>query len=187
MSLDNKAIVSLVKKNPILAACIVVGLGLAVIIYARSGSDAEQQSELDRKTEEGKRYHANLANSAQLTDELQAVTEANRLVRERAVNPADLAKNLQYFYRIEAETGVKFIDLRQLGSGGAASTGTKRVASVYIPVNYTISVEGEFSKIITFLRNLERGAHFYRLNTMTASEAAGSTKLVLNIDLLGKP
>lgn len=189
MSLDTKALVSLVKKNPILSACLVAGLGLAATVYARSGLEAEQQAALDQKAAEGRRYHANLTNSAQLADELQAVTEANRLVRERAVNPADLAKNLQYFYRIEAETGVKFIDLRQMGSGSAAQAATPAAGGkrVYIPVNYTMSVEGEYPKIIAFLRSLERGTHFCRLNTMTASEATGITKLVLNIDLLGQP
>ncbi len=178
MSFDTKALVSLVTKNPTLAACIVVGLGLAVTIYARSGFGEGQQLELDQKAAEGKRYHANLTNSVQLPDELQAVAEANRMVRQRAINPSDLAKNLQYFYRIEAETGVKFIDLRQVGSGSA---------SIYIPVNYTMSVSGGFSQIITFLRNLEHGAHFYRLNSMTASETGGTTLVILNIDLLGKP
>ena len=141
----------------------------------RSGSGSELRAELDQKSAEGKRYHTNITHSAELPNELQAVIDANRIVRERSTNPSDLAKNLQYFYRIEAETGV------------SSSTGTKRAEAVYVAVNYTMSVTGDFSKLITFLKNLEHGARFYRLNSMTASVTAAGTTFILNVDLLGQP
>ncbi len=187
MSLDNKALLALVKKNPVLSACSLISLILFVVIYMRSGLGSELRAELDQKSAEGKRYHANLANPAQLPSELAVVTEANRIVRERAINPSDLAKNLQYFYRIEAETGVKFTDLRQVGAGISSSTGTKHAGAVYVAVNYTMSVSGDFPKIIIFLKNLEQGTRFYRLNSMTTSVTGAGTTLVLNVDLLGRP
>lgn len=188
MSLDAKALLSLVKKKPVLSVCLVVGLGLAITIYARSGLGDEQQAQLDQKRDEGRRYHVNLTSATQLVDDLKTVTEANRMVHERAINPADLARNLQYFYRLEAETGVKFTDLRQMGSGSTApATAKKQPVSTYVPVNYTISVVGDFPKLINFLRNLEQGAHFYRLNGMTASGTGSTVTLNLNVDLLGQP
>ncbi len=187
MSIDAKSLLAVVKKNPILSVCSLVGLILFAVIYVRSGLGSELKAELDQKSAEGKRYHANLINSARLSNELQVVMDANRIVRERAINPADLAKNLQYFYRIEAETGVKFTDLRQLGFGSSSSTGQKRVGAVYVAVNYAMSVSGNFPNIITFLKNLEQGAHFCRLNSMTASVTGADTTLVLNVDLLGQP
>lgn len=192
MSLDGKALISLVKKNPLLAGCAVIGLGLLVTIYFRSGLGEERKTELDQKQTEGRRYHANLTNSAQLTEDLQVLVEANRIVRDRAINPADLAKNLQYFYRIEAETGVKYTDLRQVGvvAGGKATpaAGAKpSAASSYVPINYTVSVSGDFPAMINFLRSLERGGHFCRLNGMVASLTASSVTINLNVDLLGQP
>jgi len=187
MSLDAKLFLPLVKKNPILILCVVAGLGLAVTIYARSGLGREQQMELDQKADEGKKYHANLANSIQLFDELQTLTEANLLVHERAIKPSDLATNLQYFYRIEAETGVKFVDLHQTDSGNSPSPTVKRGATIYTPVNYSMRVSGDFSQIIAFLKNLEHGAHFCRLNSMTASQPGGGMVVTLNVDLLGQP
>ena len=187
MSFDTKILVPLVKKNPILSACGLTSLILFAAIYMRSGSGSELRAELDQKSAEGKRYHANITHSAELPSELQAVIDANRVVRERSTNPSDLAKNLQYFYRIEAETGVKFTDLRQLGTGISSSTGTKRADAVYVAVNYTMSVTGDFSRLITFLKNLEHGARFYRLNSMTASVTGAGTTFILNVDLLGQP
>ena len=182
MSLDATALQSFVKKYPLLVGCIVLGLGLGGTIYARSGMDSDLSDELQQRSAEGKRYHTNLANAAQLPDELQTLLDANHVVREHAINPDDLAKNLQYFYRIEAETGVKYTDLRQTGP-----TGGKRLGSVYVPVNYVISVTGDFSNIITFLRSLENGAHFYRLNSLVASGKNSDVTINVNIDLLGQP
>ena len=182
MSLDAKTLQSLVKKYPVLAGCIIVGPGLAITIYTRSDMSSTLAAELDQRSAEGKRYHANLLNAVQLNEELQTVMDANRVVKEHAINPADLAKNLQYFYRIEAESGVKYTDLRPIGSANP-----KRSGSVYIPVNYAITVTGDFLNIITFLRNLEQGAHFYRLNGLVASGKDSSATLNLNVDLLGQP
>jgi hypothetical protein len=187
MSLTAKELLPLLRKNLILAVCIGLSLVLLAIIYLRSGLSADQQAELDQKSSEGKRYHANLLNAAQLTGELQAVVDANRLIKERAINPADLARNLQYFYRIEAETGIKYTDLRQMGGSGAPAVGAKKSSTIYAPVNYTISLQGDFAKTINFLRSLERGGHFYRLNGLVASGTNSEITLNLSVDLLGQP
>ena len=190
MSLDTKALTALVKKNPLLAGCAIASVGLLLAIYFRSGLNEERQTELDQKRNEGRRYHANLTNAVQLTEDLQTVTEANRIVFERAINPADLAKNLQYFYRLEAETGVKYTDLRQLGAVGSKAApvaGTKPPVTAYAPVNYMVGVTGEYPQIISFLRNLEGGGHFARLNGIVATLTGSNVTLNLNVDLLGQP
>jgi len=187
MSINSNDLLVFVKKNLILTICIALSSVLLVTIYLRSGLTDELQAEVQQKSDEGKRYHANLANASQLTSELQTVIEANRIVRDRAVNPDDLARNLQYFYRIEAETGVSYTDLRQLGGAGSSASGAKRPASAYVSVPYTISVHGDFTKIINFLRNVEQGAHFYRLNGLVAAGKSSDITLSLNIDLFGQP
>jgi len=191
MSLDTRALATFVKKNPLLIACIVLGLGLLATLYMRSGLREEQQAELAQKSTEGKRYHENLINAIRLDDELKAVTEANRVARERAIKPANLAENLQYFYRLEAETGVTYTDLRQQGVAAAKAPDPKKKSKepppAYVPVTYSISVEGDFPKIIAFLRSLEHGVHFYRLNSLIASGTGPKVTLHLNVDLLGQP
>jgi hypothetical protein len=182
MSLDAKALVAIARKQPILCVCGLVSVILLAVIYLRFDLSSAQQAELDQKNEDIKRYRANLANSAQLAEQVETVVKANQLVRDRAIAPGDLAKNLQYFYHIEAETGVKYSELRP---GAAAPKGT--ATGIYVPVNFNLTVTGDFPKIITFLRQLERGERFYRLNTMTATQTTSEVILALNIDLLGQP
>lgn len=183
MSLDGKTLLTVVTKNLIVTVCAVVSLVLVAVIYERSDLSDARHAELSQKSDDGKRYHANLINATRLPEDLQAVTDANRAVMERAIKPGDLAKNLQYFYRIEAETGVKLADLRQTG----VASGARAAGSIYVPVGYTISAEGNFAQVITFLKTLEQGSHFYRLNNLMVSGTASRVTLNLNIDLLGQP
>jgi len=183
MSLDAKALGAIARKQPILCVCGLVSVILLAVIYLRFDLSSAQQAELGQKNEDLKRYRTNLANSAQLAEQVEAVVKANQLVQDRAIRPGDLAKNLQYFYHIEAETGVKYSELRP----GAAAAPKGAAAGIYVPVNFTLTVTGDFPKIITFLRQLERGERFYRLNTMTVTQTASEVILNLNIDLLGQP
>ena len=200
MSLDTKDIVALFRKNPILSSCALVSVLLLLVVYFRFGLIASAQVELDQKNAEGKKYHDNVLNAGQLRAQMAVVAAANRIVRDRAMHPGNLAKNLQYFYRIEAETGVKYTDLKP----GAVSVENKLLAAPisgrtvpapaanksgmknYVPVNYAITVQGAFPQLVAFLRRLEQGGYFYRLNTMIISTVGPTISFNLNIDFLGE-
>ncbi len=182
MSLDSKALLAIIRKKPVLSGCALIGFVLLLTIYFRLGLVASAQEELDRKTDEGKKYHDNVINATQLEDQLSVVVAANRVAQEHLMHPSDLAKNLQYFYRIESETGVKYTDLKPNG----APTGNKLGLKAYIPVNYSITVQGEFPKLIDFLRRLEHGFYYYRLNTMVVTSTGATVTLALNVDFIGQ-
>ena len=101
-----------------------------------------------------------------------------------------LAINQQYFYRLESETGVKLLDLRQ-NPVPAAKLGAKNGG--YLGVPYNISIQGTFPQVIAFLRRLEHGRHFTRFNTVSIAKSVGSEAtadtltVALNIELLGTP
>ncbi len=183
MSLDSKVFVAILRKNPVLSGCALTSVVLLLIIYFRFDLISSAQEELDQKNAEGKKYHANVVNGSQLTAQLAEVVAANRSVHERAMHPGDLAKNLQYFYHIEAATGVKYTDLKI----HAVTKDNKLDAKTYIPIGCSITVQGEFSKIIVFLKHLEQGFYFYRLNTMVATTVGANITLTLNVDFIGQP
>jgi len=54
-------------------------------------------------------------------------------------------------------------------------------------LNYLVIVQGDFTQIITFLKRLEQGAYFCRINTAVASASGSNVTLNLNLDLLGIP
>lgn len=188
MSMDTRTFVTGIKKYPILVVSGIISVALLATLYARSDRFDLKQAELDKLSIEGNRYRANIANSAQLKEQLEFLIQANNAVKARAFKSESMALNLQYFYRLESETGVKYLDLRP-GSRQAEPGKSKPAASTaaYIPLNYMVNVQGDFTQIITFLKRLEQGVYFCQINTAQATGGGLSITLNLNLDLLGVP
>jgi hypothetical protein len=54
-------------------------------------------------------------------------------------------------------------------------------------LNYIVTIQGTYDQILTYLRHIEGGGYFARINT-AASTGSGSLLTVnLNLDLLGSP
>jgi len=183
MSIDNQVVVSSIKKYPLLVACCVISVGLAITLYVRSSLISEQKSELEKYSLEATRYQANVTNSAHLADQLDFLIQANKAAKARALSAEGVADKLQYFYRLESETGIRYLDLR-VGSKVAVDN---KKPSIYVPLNYILSVEGEYGQVISFLRNLEQGAYFARITSASSSGSGSIMKISLNVDILGVP
>jgi len=183
MSLDNQAVFSALKKYPLLATCCVISLGLALTLYFRSALSSEQKANLDKYALEAKGLQANVVNSTHLTEQLNFLIQANNAAQARTLSAEGVADKLQYFYRLESETGIRYLDLR----AGSKVVVNKKSPSTYVPLNYILSVEGEFGQIINFLRNLEQGPYFTRITSASSSGSGGIVKISLNLDILGVP
>ncbi len=183
-------LIALLKKNPISVGCAAVTLGLAVWTYIDSDDPPRLSTELDQVSTESHRLAANIKNSAQLHEQLNALAAARVEIEPRIVHVSELAKNLQYFYRIEAETGTKITDLQRNNQASPLKPGPK---GVYAPVGFTVSVEGEYPSILEFLRRLENGTHFCRVISGNLAKGgndvdrSGPLKLNLTLELLGQP
>jgi len=186
VSLQTKDLVGFVRKQPVLVVCSVISLALAVVLYFRSGALDEHDTH-----EEDAKLHINVEYSHNLPAQLLALQAANKEVQSRAVHPRELSLNLQYFYRIERETGVTDQGLHH--GGVIKPTGKAAAKSVYVPDAYAVTVQGEFRQVVDLLRHIEQGRHFSReVNAViTPSSAEGSTSsrvtLVLNLELLALP
>lgn len=191
MAISNEQVVALLKKNPVVTAAVVVCVALAAAHYFRSDLTAAAAARLDERTKEGQRLSANIKNSAQLPEQLARVSAAAKEAEGRLVKVGALANNLQYFYKLEADTGVKLLDLRQTtDSSRAAKTGR-------VPVSFAVTLHGEYPQVLDFLRRVESGAHYCRVRTANVvpfDAGAGSSglrsdaaKLTLNLELFGVP
>lgn len=180
MSIDSQTIKDGYKKYPVLYICGVIGVVMLAGIYFRFGLIEEQQTEVEKISAVGKRYTANITNASQLEDQVTFLKQANAAVRARGVRPSELALINQYFYRLEAETGIKM----QIG---ASPPSAPIKGSNFVPVNYSLTVEGDYQHIIGFLRRLEQGTHFARVNnaSLAVSPVTSLVVLKINIDLLG--
>ena len=180
MSINTQALLGGFKKYPLLVISVLMILVLLGILYARLGLIEAQQAELDKYLAEDSRHRANISNTGQLQEQLDFLIQANKAVKDRALAAGVVAQNLQYFYRLEAEVGIKYLDLRP----GSRLSGK---SSTYVPLNHIVNVQGSFTQIITFLRKLEQGVYFCRINSALASSDGDVVTLNLNLDLLGVP
>lgn len=180
MSINAQSIAAGVKKYPVLVVCGIVGIALLVVLYLRSDLLSAQQAELDKYAAEGSRYQANIANATQLQEQLNFLVQANEAVKARTLSAESLAQNLQYFYRLESEVGVK----TEVRSG--IRTATPKSAT-YVSLNYIVNLQGDLKQLLTYVRHMERGAYFSRINAASVTKNDSVISLNLNIDLLGAP
>jgi hypothetical protein len=185
-------LVSLLKANPISVACGALALTLGVGIYFRSDRVPESEALLDERASLGERIDVNINNGVQLADQYAAIVAARQQIEARLIHPDEIAKNLQYFYKVEAETGTKLLDLRQ-NQMQAGKPGAKSKSS-YISVGYSMAVRGDYVRLLDFLRHLESGQRFCRVTSVTigvigSTEKDRANELTLNLglELLGQP
>lgn len=185
--MSNEQLIALLKKNPVSVACALISLLIGVALYFRSDLVPDTAKLLEQKIAEGERLNANVKNSAQLPEQLAAITEARAEIEKRLVRGSELAKNLQYFYRLEAETGAKLLVMRQ-NPVAAPKPGAK---PALIGISYTVSFQGPYFTVMEFLRRLESGTHFCRVSqagiSIIGNNRGGPLTVSLSLELLGQP
>lgn len=189
--MNSAALGELLKKY--LIASIFVGTSILLIaaIVFRSGEVPEREKILEQKSADGRRLQSNITNSALLHEHVNSLSEVNKAVVEQLVNPNQLAENLQYFYRIEAASGAKLVDVRQVYSAASAK-GSK---GAFVPIPYTISIQGGFRTVLNFVRRIEKSNRISRIMTASLGQASGGgehegqevVSMNLNVELLGIP
>lgn len=190
--ISNDEVIALIRKNPLATGCLAAALLLGAGIYWRSSAVPERQAQLEQKSVEGRRIARNLRYAAQLPEQLATMTQAVAAIEPRLVRADELAKNLQYFYKLEADTGVKLTDLRQLAAPTAPGrTGKAAASSGFGTVGFTVSLQGEYLALLDFLRRLENGVHYSRVTLASASvispDRSGPLSLQLTVELLSQP
>ena len=191
--MNTAALTAFIKKQPIGFACAVLCLVFAVLLYVRSNKTDEKQAEYEAKSAERTQILANVRNSDHLRELVAEMQAYAKEMESRLVHAGQLAVNLQYFYKLEAENEVKLMDVRQGPLPRAAK-------ALYVGVPYSVTVQGSYKHVLSFLQRLEAGAHFCRFNTVTFGKLVGGSEgladssgsnanmnLSLNIELLGTP
>jgi Tfp pilus assembly protein PilO len=184
-------LLALVKKYPIAFACGVVCLLCAVAFYFRMDAIDEARTAFEAKDKEAKAIAQNARHTSGLAEQVAEMQAAGKQIESRLMHATDLANNLQFFYRLEAETGVKLVDARQnpiaAGKPGAAKP-------LYVPVSFSITLQGTYAQVWSFFRRLETGPHFAHfdrlaLNKLGAGgkDASDQMNAVFTVELLGTP
>lgn len=179
------------KKQPIGFACGLICVLCAGWLYFRSGEIEIRQAEYEAKSAEAAKVGSNVSISKNLPEQVTELQTATKELESRLVKNGQLAVNLQYFYKLEAENEVKLLDVRQNALPRTAKTG-------YVGIPYNVNVQGPYKNVMTFLQRLEKGRHFCRINNATFTKTAGASDgslqgaasgmtLTLTLELLGLP
>jgi Tfp pilus assembly protein PilO len=183
-------ITAILKKHPLGVVCGLVTIICGGLLYQRAENIAASQTELEARTTEANKMIANVRNSTGLAEQVAEIQAQRKELESRLLKAGQLAVNLQYFYKLEAETDVKLQgDVRQ---GIAAKTNRS-----YIGVPFSVSVQGTYPQVVSFINKLQNGRHLCRITTATLNKGNGSDSaaasaerdmmLTLNLELLGQP
>lgn len=184
MSLEGKDIVNAAKKRPIVFICAALIFILLGLMYWRSGEIPELQGQVDDRTSVLRKSKINVTYSVQLDAQLKALTDINQKIKASGLRAENLAQNQQVFYRMEAETGVKLIDIQQRATDSNLAKGA--VATVYLPIVFSITIEGDYRELLTFLKKLEAGPTITRVSGATLMMSANNAlSLSLTVEMLG--
>lgn len=185
-------LLALIKKQPIAFACGLVCLLCGVAFYFRSGAIDEARTAFEATDKEARAIAQNARHAAGLAEQVEEMRAAGKQIESRLVRATDLANNLQIFYRLENETGVKLVDARQ-NALSAAKPGAPK--TLFIPVSFSLTLQGNYSQLWSFFRRLETGTHFARIERLAISKvqvdartgASDQLSAVFNVELLGTP
>src|SRR4051812_10830547 len=179
-------IIARIKKQPIGFACGLICLLCIGWLYYRGGEIEKRQADYEAKSAEEAKVISNVSISKSLPTEVAEIQAATKELESRLVKDSQLAVNLQYFYKLEAETEVKLLDVRQ----------SQRVRKGAPGVPFVVNVQGTYKNVMAFLQRVEKGRHFCRVlsagfsKSTVAGEGQTSVPAItmgLNIELLGQP
>ena len=181
-------IIAVIKKNPIGVTCAVISLLCGITLYLGADSIEENRLKVEEITKQSQAMLTNVRNAAgvSLFQQAELMQRASKQLDDRLVKASQLATNLQYFYRLESDTGVKLNDVRPSQVGRAAG-------GTFIGIPYTVTFQGTFKQVMEFLQRVESGKHFSKFISVSLNKAAGTESnaamlsVSMNIELLGTP
>lgn len=178
-----------VKRKAVLSLSVVVFLGCMSVYLLHSDKKANLDSEIELLDARMSMILKNLKNSFGLEEDLAIVDDRIAQLDARLFDSQALSTNYSYFYKAELATGVKLIDLRQLEVNEGASSGkTKKETSnsdqdSYQKIRYHMSATGSYGELVNFMRKLEGGPSFYRLEKFRVSQSEDRDSKLLWMDV----
>ncbi len=185
--MNSADIIAHIKKQPVGFVCGLICLLAIGWLYYRSGETEKRQAEYEAKSAEAKKVLSNVSISKNLPAEVAEMQAATKELESRLIRDSQLAVNLQYFYKLEAETEVKLLDVRQ-------NTRSRNSKSTYVGIPFNVNVQGTYKNTMAFLQRVEKGRHFSRIQAVTFTKSPSADgqsepgiSMAINLELLGQP
>lgn len=182
-------IIDFVRKKMILSVSCVVFLACGSVYVFHLDKKADLDSEIEQLDIRMSTILKNMKNSSGLEEDLAVVEKSIEQLDARLFDSQELATNYNYFFNIEADTGVKISGLKQfeVNEEEARSKNKRRMPkptkNAYQKLRYHMKATGDYAQLVNLMRMLEGGPSFYRLEKFRVSKSAGIDSEKLSIDL----
>lgn len=182
------------KKNYIVACSGFFILICFVINFVRSEQVERLEADYDDLNVRHSRVIKNFKYGSDLESDLEEMREMEKEGVSRLFRPENLAVNQRYFYEIESATGVTLRNLQQIvipaPTGKGSKKARKKAAKLkYRSISYSMAVNGTYEQVLNFLKEIEGGDAFVRLNGLVLNSSRSKDgvgiSLRLGIEVLG--
>jgi hypothetical protein len=181
--MNTKDLVEKIKSHPIPFISGFVILASLLALYFRMDVIGDLETQYEEISAQGELMTDNLLKGGKIEEDLKSLQVLTEDIESRLVDPVELAKNLQYFYRLEGETGAKISGLKQ---NRVEKNGKDRS---YVGVSYSVDITGRFGVILAYLKKLETGPLFCRINSFSTNRSQNGPDYEVNaaieLELLG--
>jgi hypothetical protein len=183
--MSNEELIAFLKKNVIAVSCVLASIAIVVVIYLRSDELPDTEKVFNDNSQQAALLQANIEDSEHLEEQHASVVASVDKMNDRMIHVGQLAENLQYFYKLESDTGAK-LEPRQVPWIPPSPNAPK---TTYTPVTFSLTAQGTYAQELDLLRRLEGGEHYCRIltcNIHPIGEGRGGAILMsLTIELLG--
>lgn len=182
------AVFELLKRYPLAVGCFLLAL-LSVGTFVFRGGLLEAQTNEEQQLEARLRViRANQKNAIGLEEDVTAIEGLQASLEERLFLRGKRAINIDYFYSLGDDLGVRVNSVNQGGEVPMLSKDGAHQLKLYSSINFTLNVEGSFQQLMEFVFKLHaidaiaRGSNF----SLNRTRDGGLLGMQLQISVLAK-
>ena len=183
-----EGIVEFFRKSLVIAVSLFVIAGSMTVYLIHKDKKSLIDSEIEQVNIRISSMLKNIKNSKGMEEDIEAIEEKVEKLNARMFQSQELATNYNYFFNLEDEIGIKVSDLKQVGIAEEELDPRKKkmpkpIIDSYEKIRYHLKASGEFGEIVNFLRKLEGGPSFYRLEEFRLAKSETGKTEILSLDL----
>jgi len=186
--MDFNTISKKLQAHPIPVVATAVSLLCVGVLYWRSPVIAQLETQVSERQAEWDRMEKNRLRANNLGHQLERARGMEQAIERRLMQASEIAINYDYFFRFEEQAGVKILNIAQGGELTKSPGVHLGDFKEFVVIPFNLSIQGDFAQTLRFLRAIEDGDHFARIDSLTyrrdEKTAAGDVQIVTVIKLL---
>lgn len=152
------------KKYPLAISCLVIFVACGLALLFRGDRITELSAEEETLNDRIRVIERNANNSAELQRQLEAVESDVAAMRSRLFNRSERAANANFFYDMEDPFDIRITEINQRAEGYPFyAKGGVYEFKLNSTMVYNISLVGEFTNILSFIREFRQVEPFMRV------------------------